>query len=941
MGEGDPEGATTIDANPPLFVSELPAGTWVGRYVLIESLGQGGMGAVYSACDSELDRRVALKVLRRRAAGADADAWSARLMREAKAMARLSHPNVVTLYDVGLASDGRIFLAMEVVDGGTLGDWLEAAPRSWREIVALLCEAGEGLAAAHRAGMIHRDFKPANVLVGKDGRARVTDFGLARSADEDLSGERPMADLHVSPSAAAIGPVAIPLPATSSGSLPKLTVTGTLMGTPGYMAPEQYPSGVEIDARADVFAFCATLYRALYREKPFDGKTVEEIGSATLAGKVREAPRGSDVPAWVHKVLLWGLAVNRDDRPASMTELLAALRADPRRRRRWWLAAAGVAAATCAIGLSVHAASARRERACHAMADRLGGVWDGARKGAIAGAFRASGVSSADATWARVEKRLDAYAAGWTSATEQACAATRIQGEQSEAMLDLRMSCLDERLDDLRALSDVFAGADARTVDKAVQAASSLSSVEPCSNLDQLSVGGRLPSEPAARAEIRALQAEIASARELVATNKLTESAERLEAIHGRVEAASYGPALLAWTMVSARTIQWRDMTASAKEWERAIALAESNHLDREKAESEMRLGRVLNELGRHEDAHLWLGLAAATLARGGGDPELALTRDVYEGWTYRDEAKYPDAVRILEPAIARANTEHVNSPFPLGDAQSFLGLSLLYDPERFDEAVTHARAAVTILEDAVGPEHLSVAAMVCNLAVVQMEIGRLDDALSAASRSVGTFQAAVGRKEVSAQAPNFGNALLNRGEVLVRMGRAREAVESVEQARAIYVAHGKEDSILEADIALAAAWAQLGNPATAAGFGADARTLADKDKETAPDLLVELLVVEARRALDRGEPDVALARAESALALAQTGVSYLYDLSSARLVLARAIDRANAKDRGDGKGKADLGRARSLAEQARDGFSKLRDQRRADEASALLGAAQ
>jgi tetratricopeptide (TPR) repeat protein len=928
MGGGDSDWAPTIDAKPPSFLSELPPGTWVGRYVLLQRLGAGGMGAVYAAYDSELDRRVALKLLRRQAEGTDAEDWRARMTREAKAMARVSHPNVVTLYDVGLTGDGRIFLAMEVVEGGTLRDWLDAAPRSWRAIVALLCDAGEGLAAAHVAGMIHRDFKLENVLVGKDGRARVTDFGLARSAEEP-SGERPTAP----PSAPSLGDAGagsapVPPPA-SSRSLSKLTLTGALLGTPGYMAPEQYTNAVEIDARADVFAFCATAYRALYGERPFDGQSIEQIARSTLEGKVREAPKSSDVPAWVRRVLLRGLATARADRPASMTELLAALRADPGKIRRRWLLAAGVVAATCAAALSVRAASERRVRACHAMADRFDGVWDAGRKEAIGRAFRATGLGYADATWARVDKRLDAYTAAWTGAVEQACAATRIKGEQSEAMLDLRTSCLEERLDDLRALSDVFASADAKTVEKAVQAVSSLSPVEACANLDRLSAASRLPSDPGARAEVRALQADVAGARELLATGKQTRSWERLEAIRSRIGATTYGPVVLAWTMVRARAEQWRDMTAATGAWERAIALAETHHLDHERAESEVRLGRLLNELGRHDDAHLWLDLGNATLTRAGGDPVLALMREVYEGWSYRDEARYADAVRVLEPAIARASAEHLDNPTPLAEAQSFLGLALLYDPARFEEAVTHARAAVSVNEDFLGPEHLDVAAMLSNLAVVEMETGRLDDALASASRSVALFQAAVGREEVAAQAPNFGNALLNRGEVLLRLGRAREALASVEQALAIYRAHGKEDSIVEADVVLAVAQAQLASLADAARVANEARALADKDKETAPDLLVELLVVETSLALERGDPDDALARAERAVAVAQTGVSYLYDLSSARFALARALV----------KGRGDVARARSVAEQARDGFSKLRDAARRDEVAALIGA--
>ena len=323
---------------------DVPSGPMVaGRYVLLDRLGQGGAGAVFAAYDSELHRRVALKFVRGRAVEGDSGSWRARLLREAKAMARLSHTNVVTLYDVCVSSQGEVFLAMELVEGGTLTRWLRERPRGWREIVAMLCDAGEGLAAAHRAGMIHRDFKPDNVLLGADGRLRVTDFGLARSA------EAPTND--VSPTQAPTGPS--PLAATS---LAQLTLTGSVMGTPGYMAPEQYTSPGSVDARADVFAFCATLYRALYGVKPFEGDTFEQVARSTLLGQVRRPPKGSRVPAWVGRVVTSGLATRREVRPASMDELLRVLRKEPARLR--WLVAGVAAVAIGALALGTWARSA-------------------------------------------------------------------------------------------------------------------------------------------------------------------------------------------------------------------------------------------------------------------------------------------------------------------------------------------------------------------------------------------------------------------------------------------------------------------------------------------------------------------------------------------------------------------------------------------------------
>jgi tetratricopeptide (TPR) repeat protein len=211
------------------------------------------------------------------------------------------------------------------------------------------------------------------------------------------------------------------------------------------------------------------------------------------------------------------------------------------------------------------------------------------------------------------------------------------------------------------------------------------------------------------------------------------------------------------------------------------------------------------------------------------------------------------------------------------------------------------------------------------------METGRLEDALSSASRSVASFEDAAARNEMSAMQPNFGNALLNRGEILVRMGRPREAIESLERALTIYRAHRKDDSILETDVYLAEARLQLGDLAEAARLAEEARALADGDKETAPDLLVEVLLVEAKLSFARRQPAEALPHAEQALSLAEKGASLLYDLSGARLVLARAL----------AMGTSTAARARSLAEAARDGFATLHDDARTDEASAFLATAR
>ena len=295
----------------------------IGRYEIKGTLGAGGMGTVLLAIDPVLGRRVALKVLHPDGRN-DNDATRRRLLREAQGIAQLVHEHVVVVHEIG-THDDRVFLAMEHVAGQTLGKW--QAGRPWAEILATYVKAGRGLAAAHDAGLVHRDFKPDNVLIGDDGRVRVTDFGLVATVED--------ATTPLSQTATALR--------QESELVKSLTRTGAVVGTPRYMAPEQH-LGQPIDARADQFAFAVSLYEALFDQPPFIGPTYAELAQRVVTGRPLPIPRESPVPPAIRAAVLRGLARQPADRFASMGELLAALEAPPPPRRRWpWVAAAAVA----------------------------------------------------------------------------------------------------------------------------------------------------------------------------------------------------------------------------------------------------------------------------------------------------------------------------------------------------------------------------------------------------------------------------------------------------------------------------------------------------------------------------------------------------------------------------------------------------------------------
>jgi serine/threonine protein kinase/Tol biopolymer transport system component len=347
-------------------LSELPRGAIVDRYVVLRKVGAGGMGIVYAAHDPELDRKIALKLVVAQATetgSRPSGGLRARLLREAQAMAKLSHPNVITVYDAGTAFD-QVFIAMEFVEGVTLGRWIKDKPRSVREVLDVFRQAGRGLSAAHAAGLVHRDFKPDNVLIDKGGRARVLDFGLARTAlkPDGQPGELPQAHPQPAPAAAPTAAAQEPppepvdlgdtLPASSQDHLEwALTMTGAMLGTPLYMAPEQHLSQ-PADARSDQFSFCVALYEALYGRLPFAGSSLAELRAAVTGGKIQDPPKNARVPAWVRAVLLRGLRVAPGDRYPSMDALLVDLGKDPSlTRRRWFFATGSALALLAAAGL--------------------------------------------------------------------------------------------------------------------------------------------------------------------------------------------------------------------------------------------------------------------------------------------------------------------------------------------------------------------------------------------------------------------------------------------------------------------------------------------------------------------------------------------------------------------------------------------------------------
>jgi hypothetical protein len=403
-------------------VAPLASGAVFGRYVLVEMIGRGAMGEVWAAIDPDLDRKIALKLLRTDRSARPED--RERLAAEARAMARLTHPNVVTIHDVGELGE-QLFIAMEFVAGDTLDRWLDEASRSCEEVLAIMRQAAAGLAAAHAVGLVHRDFKPANVMIGKDGRVRVLDFGLARPEGSVTETE---------------------------GDAGESRAARRIQGTPAYMSPEQH-RGVPVDARSDLFSFCVTLFEALYGARPFRGDNRLTVALATIEGRVSEPPADARarVPDWIHAIIMRGLAGDPEQRFPDMGALLAALERSPeqiRRRRLQIAAATGGVAATA--GLLVLLWPEPAEDPCDAAGDAMAEVWNAdARSRLLAGIDEVA--DAPPLAGQRLLEGLDRHARAWASASAQLCRDGRAR-RLTERLQATREACLAEQREAVQAL---------------------------------------------------------------------------------------------------------------------------------------------------------------------------------------------------------------------------------------------------------------------------------------------------------------------------------------------------------------------------------------------------------------------------------------------------------------------------------------------------------
>ncbi len=762
------------DATAAVTLKAPPAGLTVGRYRLGQQLGAGAMGMVFEAHDPQLHRRVAIKLLH---PGVSDGPDGARLLREARSMAQLAHPNVVTVHDAGRAGS-QLFVAMELVDGVTLGTWLSEAKRERNEILGVFAQAGRGLEAAHRVGIVHRDFKPENVMLGSDGRARVADFGLARPSVAWAAGQ-PEAVRGV----------------RSTMTIDGLTQQGAVVGTPAYMAPEQW-NGTLADARSDQFAFCVALYEALAGERPFEGKTLPALANAVTQGRLR--PMARSIPAWLRRALVRGLSVEPDARYPSMAALLRVLERDRGFGRRTaavvgamaigaaatvgvlrWMAEevqdappadplpAVAAAPVLDAPLDIRA-EPPVDAACEARAETVDGAWNGPRRDAYVAVLRRA---DDDAVETRTLPWMDRWASRYAAMARPLCdASTRPAFAREQAR------CLASARASFDALVAEAAQQTAAGIERAASSAAyRLPDVQACGREPFLMAMAPPPPETL-EGRVRLVAEDVAAARALMWLGAFVKAPAIIEAAVAQARSVGHAPlladALLAQGELAAGRREVGPAVAALQE---AVVVAETCEAAWVRGVAATHLLALQGGIQRNASAVArWRRVTGAFVERL-GDPFVTAAVMRAEAKVLLEHLELERAAELLDETLA-VHEDLYGATHPTVADVHRLRSEVALELGALDEAEEHAQRAMEIGETTLGPIDLGTLEAVRLAARVALEQGRMDDAEALATRSIdGLSLFSTLRHDA------------DRGDGLLLLGDVQRARGELDAARATY----------------------------------------------------------------------------------------------------------------------------------------------------------
>jgi len=601
VGSGESLPESLPEDLPGLPPEEIP--DWVGRFVVTRVLGRGGQSVVVSAYDPELERKVAIKLVGGTSA---ADTGRQRMQREAQALAKVQHPNVIAVYDVG-EIDGGLYIAMEQVDGSNLAEWL-AVDRTLSLTLARFIDAGRGLAAAHQAGLVHRDFKPENVLIGDDQRVRVVDFGLARR------------DAIVVPQGALSG---------DSWVLEQnITHDGAVVGTPAYLAPEQIAHDT-LDARCDQFAYCVSLWEAVSGARPFPTNNLGDRYKAIRKSVVIDGERG--VPGWLRRALMRGMSPRPADRFPDMPALLEVLERTPVRRRRWAYAAAGVALLSAVSAIAARGA-ALNDEACEDGRAQIDEAFGDDEREAMRASMLATGLAMAPEVASRVERRLDETAERWAEVHRETCRATLVRKERSQDSFDETLSCLADIRRQVVRRVEILRDADTAVTRHALDLLDTIVPPDRCANADTLTRRRALEPSAEIRDRVHDLEQEVDRLVIEQLRRPKTESVAAWTDLLQEVERVGYDPLLARVLTHRGHVLRFTSEQARAEEdFALAFATAVAAGDIQRAQELAVVIAYGFDRAGKRAEVARWLGLAQTLAKRAAMSPsrnaELERTR--------------------------------------------------------------------------------------------------------------------------------------------------------------------------------------------------------------------------------------------------------------------------------------------------------------------------
>ncbi|MGH1341888.1 MAG: protein kinase domain-containing protein [Nannocystales bacterium] len=744
------------ESGPSQARSPFERGETLGRYVALDTLGSGGMGIVLSAYDSKLDRRVALKLLHPHT-GADPENH-ARLIREAQALAKLSHPGVVAVYDVGELR-GQVFIAMEFIDGPNLRSWTHEAKRSTAAVLSVFRDAARGLIAAHDAGIVHRDFKPDNVLIDPKGRAHVTDFGLALESHEVVQ--------NLSASSRSD---------SSHSSSSRLTETGMVMGTPAYMPVEQH-AGNPTDHRSDQFSFCVSFYEALYGVRPFSGANATELCLSIKRAEIPPPPAGVSVPRRVHRAIVKGLALKPEGRHASMRALLRAITPPTRNRRTWVFGGLG----GLTIGAGVVAFAEPPARPCSSFRASIEDVYGSEQESKIQAAFESSKLAYAGASFEATDRTLDRFTDAWATAATDACLATE-RGEQSDHMLDLRMHCLDRARSRLSATVEVLSEASPEIVHQGMALASNQVELELCGDLEALQRTVVLPADAEEAAETEQLFTAIDRMEAMRSAGKKEDAKMLFSDYETRLASSDFPPVVASAAWIQGRLVGTDNRASEAiTHFRRAYLVSLEHGLDGLAANAASSLGFYYSEFQLDlVEAEHYLDVAAA-LAKASGSVQAQSGVAGNLSTLRRRQSRYDEAVASAQEALSLAKTQKATRPLQVAEVHVQLAnvLRLRDGPKAAIPTLLEARDDVLA---ELGSVHPVLVGIYREQAGVARELGNYDEAFVHASAALEQARAAYGEGSL-----DEAYELANLATIAGSLGRKRESLDMLARVDEVF----------------------------------------------------------------------------------------------------------------------------------------------------------